>query len=701
MCAIKDRSKCWRKTTIRICLLLTILLLPNYIFAETFWVDENGTATWNVCRGQVPLDGTSACSVDTMLEGSISPGDIIYFRGGTYLFPSKTAITFTSLIGSEENIVVFTNYNDEYVEFEAPYGNPNQWSLVLNTCSYLKFNGITFTNFSRGVLIRASSHHIELAHCTFRNVTSPYRGGQVGIFESCIGGASYHCPCSHIWIHHCKISRLAAGGGCSSAISEGGDPLRIGYYSHTCGTGLTTSTTQNSIGIGEKTFIVKTGLPLVVGHKVRIQSGSNFMISRIVSYADTTLVADATQDSCKACMTSGSGTFSDWAIGTCASGENSNITIENNTIEYGGHTTFDSYAIKSVVRNNTSHNEPWYPADNGTCTVNHEPDYINDNYDGLYSHRNFSITDTHDRERSYNLYENNRIGHPGINPNNDGSTNLVIAAPGNIVRYNYLYNAMHNNMKTKYGDNYGWQESGGTRNRIYNNTLYKNGYGYKEYEDSYPWPMALKGFRYYASKDSAGNVLKNNIVYKSYAGDHGTDDIQDDTSNPASIEENNWCTNDGYSCVGSGDPMFVNPDISDPTNTTLPNLSLLPESPCIDQGTHLTQASGAGSASTTLIVNDASYFQDGSWGSSQSAIQADSISIGSVANTAEIAAIDYKTNTIELVNPMTWADDARIWLYKNSNGTVVLEGTAPDIGAYEFGKLGLAPKPPSMLSIKN
>lgn len=33
---------------------------------------------------------------------------------------------------------------------------------------------------------------------------------------------------------------------------------------------------------------------------------------------------------------------------------------------------------------------------------------------------------------------------------------------------------------------------------------------------------------------------------------------------------------------------------------------------------------------------------------------------------------------------MTWADDAPIWLYKKSDGTRVLYGSAPDYGAYEY-----------------
>ena len=140
---------------------------------------------------------------------------------------------------------------------------------------------------------------------------------------------------------------------------------------------------------------------------------------------------------------------------------------------------------------------------------------------------------------------------------------------------------------------------------------------------------------------------------------------------------NNWLT-------ASGNPKFANPDISDPTSTTLPDLTLQSSSPAIDGGTYLTQANGSGKSSTTLKVDDALYFQDGTWGSSLANMSADYIAIGTVSNTVQISSINYTTNTITLASAKTWADDAKIWLYKKSDGTVVLNGVAPDYGAAEF-----------------
>jgi hypothetical protein len=81
-------------------------------------------------------------------------------------------------------------------------------------------------------------------------------------------------------------------------------------------------------------------------------------------------------------------------------------------------------------------------------------------------------------------------------------------------------------------------------------------------------------------------------------------------------------------------------------------------------------------------VDDAMYFQDGTWGSSLDNTQADWVAIGTVNNIVQISSINYNTNTITLASPITWSDNDSIWLYKKSDGTRVLYGNAPDYGAF-------------------
>lgn len=65
-------------------------------------------------------------------------------------------------------------------------------------------------------------------------------------------------------------------------------------------------------------------------------------------------------------------------------------------------------------------------------------------------------------------------------------------------------------------------------------------------------------------------------------------------------------------------------------------------------------------------------------------MHADWIAIGTVDNVVQIKSIDYKTNTITLMKPMTWKAGDKIWLYRKSDGKRVLYGPAPDMGAHEF-----------------
>ncbi len=102
-------------------------------------------------------------------------------------------------------------------------------------------------------------------------------------------------------------------------------------------------------------------------------------------------------------------------------------------------------------------------------------------------------------------------------------------------------------------------------------------------------------------------------------------------------------------------------------------------SPAIDRGGPLTRVSAGDSGSgTNVSVTDAGMFQDG-W----AGISPDWIAVGSPTNAAQIATIDYTANIIRLRTPLSRKAGDPVWLFKDSNGTQVLYGNAPDIGAYE------------------
>jgi len=90
---------------------------------------------------------------------------------------------------------------------------------------------------------------------------------------------------------------------------------QFGAFSHDLNTDLvssikwtTTSTTSNTIGLGNKSFTVgSSGLPISPGQIAQANSGTNALIGTVAQYTGTTLVLNVTS-------TVGSGTFASWII---------------------------------------------------------------------------------------------------------------------------------------------------------------------------------------------------------------------------------------------------------------------------------------------------------------------------------------------------------------------------------------------------
>jgi hypothetical protein len=170
------------------------------------------------------------------------------------------------------------------------------------------------------------------------------------------------------------------------------------------------------------------------------------------------------------------------------------------------------------------------------------------------------------------------------------------------------------------------------------------------------------------------------------------------------VENHNLCFNTGWTGGWNGpgtgggsaydssdifnkDPLFVAPDT---------NLQLQAGSPAIGAGSYVTTAVGAGTSSTALTVADAGFF---SWGYGIPNVQPDWIRIGP-STTVQIASINYSTNVITLATPVTWTSGEGIYLYKNSNGVVVLNSSNPNIGAFPLPLSGSAvPQPPTGVQV--
>ena len=100
------------------------------------------------------------------------------------------------------------------------------------------------------------------------------------------------------------------------------------------------------------------------------------------------------------------------------------------------------------------------------------------------------------------------------------------------------------------------------------------------------------------------------------------------------------------------------------------NLLLNDTSPCINGGSNLTQTSGTGSNTNWVTVVNASYFMDG-----YDFVIGDEIFVGS-DNDLVIQEINYYNNSFKINRSITWAN--------NENVSLMFNGTAPDIGAYDI-----------------
>jgi hypothetical protein len=636
------------------------LTLPSVVRASTqastHWVSPTGAATWASCTGATSLAGAAACSLDTAFNSAVA-GDTVYLRGGSggsYNRGTKNAFTPSNSGNSTATMINYWAYNGEIPVISGTGTSATQnWVFTLTNIHYISIKGITFDldgfpGAGPGVIsYTAGSRDIEIGFCIFNSTT--------GARELFIGDGTSNNYATHWWIHDNQFNYSGKGNGGSwqSGCTDGGaDSIRIG------------------------------------------QPPGNG--------------SDGTQ--------------------------NPNHTIENNYMSHAEHSHYDGYGSKIVIRNNVMHNEPW----SAGCAQNTSLPYTYDDssYNGKYGHRNMQITDDYSRLSTHYLLEGNRIGYGSVNQGNDGTENLDLAAPGNIVRYNFFYGGFGNSLMFKYDWNgVSGSSHGGTYNRVYNNTLYHNGFGYLLHAftsiiDNGPWPVA--DFVTYVGTSGEGDVLKNNLLYGGEAFIHYGSDVMDRgaPSNGWSAiahVSNNWCSGtqiggsiggDGTAgCSGSGNPLFKNPDITNVNSKTLPDLSLQAGSSAIDGGTWLTTATNAGSNSTNLTVADAVYFQDGTWGSELSwastglggTLQADWIAIGTVTNTVKIASIAYggadgngkplSAGTITLASPVSWSNGAHIWLYKKSDGTVVLNGAAPDYGASEYAGTQATVAPPTNLQV--
>jgi parallel beta-helix repeat protein len=207
--------------------------------------------------------------------------------------------------------------------------------------------------------------------------------------------------------------------------------------------------------------------------------------------------------------------------------------------------------------------------------------------------------------------------------------------------------------------------------------------------------------------DTGANVVNNIIANSWRPANNPFCMFLSNDSVTGFVENHNLCFLSGWSTTpwqspNASYPNYSGTDVfnSDPKymDTAL-NLHLLAGSPAIGAGGPLTTAVGAGVTSTALTVANASFFSDG-YG--LTGVQADWIRIGA-STTVQISSINYGTNVITLGSAQSWSNNDSIYLYKKSDGVIVLNAANPNIGfdpgAAAGGGGGATPAAPSRLMI--
>jgi hypothetical protein len=352
------------------------------------------------------------------------------------------------------------------------------------------------------------------------------------------------------------------------------------------------------------------------------------------------------------------------------------MLVQNNDLSHFG-LAIQNFGQYNVIRNNTSHdmNESECGSFSGNCHL-----------DVIYSERS---NNSGPLLVQYGLWEGNKFTTcTGVD-----CKGLWLAAdnPGGctscfnmIVRYNVLshfgsatwaqtsgfLNAKHYNNSAIDPNNAASCGGGGASTSTRDDTS-SGGAEINElfYYTSEPTAQTCGWYAYnlQASGDNTGFTAGANLAYCQNGTGCGIQTLTQGTSYLFASDPNVFVSN----VLASVDPL---------ANYSGGNFNLASGSAAIHAGTYLTKvASGDSGSGTSLVVNDAGFFQDG-LGLNAAGVQADCVAVGTVTNVTCITSNPY-TGTMTINPAISRSSGQPIWLYSKSDGTQVLTGSAPNIGA--------------------
>jgi hypothetical protein len=314
--------------------------------------------------------------------------------------------------------------------------------------------------------------------------------------------------------------------------------------------------------------------------------------------------------------------------------------LEHNVFFHGGHHVMEVSSSYNVIRRNHFHNEEWMNS-------------------GTYGNR-LAVFDGPGDNAGWNLLENNTFATSGVPPDSASTAAVSLRSQGNIVRRNVFYDADTSGISiTSPGYHVTDYDPPGsvTRNRVYHNVFFHNGYARAETD---PGLLGAVSFLQYGSGDEIELIyLKNNIMWDNAKGAVSFESSHRELQ----IIENNW--------EEAGDPLFVNDEAAIlASQPELLDFHLQDASPCIDRGGFLTVTTSAGSG-TSMRVDDVGYF----FGFSP-LVEGDLLQLEGQDSTARIVRIDQENSMLYLDRTLSWTSGLGV--------ARPYSGSAPDQGAFEF-----------------
>lgn len=337
--------------------------------------------------------------------------------------------------------------------------------------------------------------------------------------------------------------------------------------------------------------------------------------------------------------------------GKCIQMTGSNSLIDSNLIVDGGNDFFYGGFINGVIRNNIGYSlDPTIPGNSG-----YHLDFIQTSGDVM----------------NYSLIEGN-VEYSC--EDSSGNCHFVIfrdqtapAIENIIIRYNYDYD-LHGG-----GYSIGGIGDEVPYSRIYNNVV-------SDIDKASDWSITFQNANY---GKVFNNILYNTIPDGQYpyygSGSSGNGNIAFNTGYSGTWQAP-YSSESTYSSYRNQDPGFTNYPYS---------VEIASDAFPVDKAVPLTTVT-SGCGTDTLVLADARFFQPG-WAGTE----ADWLAIGTVSNVYQISTVNsYTTGSTTFTGAVSCTNGDDVWLYKKSDGEIVLAGAAPDVGAFEYG----VPESPSSVS---